>query len=159
MEIREATADDAPVLADVIRRAFRAIAQRLDITPDNCPTHPSNCMPDWVEADLDKGVVYFILYEGDAPQGCVALERADEKVCYLRRLAVLPEYQGNGYGLTLVNHVLSRAKEIGCTRVEIALVAGDTDLRAWYERRGFVFRKIARYEHLPFTVLFMYTDV
>lgn len=46
-------------------------------------------------------------------------------------IAVLPELQGKGYGITLMKHGLSKAKELGHTRV---ILVGD---EPYYSRVGF----------------------
>ncbi len=54
--IREAGSADAEVLANIIRSAFRDVAERFSLTPENCPKHPSNYTTAWVDADLGRGV-------------------------------------------------------------------------------------------------------
>jgi N-acetylglutamate synthase-like GNAT family acetyltransferase len=155
MVIRQATRDDVPVLAEVIRAAFRDVADRFALTAETCPTHPSNCAMAWIEQALDKGVRYYIGEEGGKACGCVALERANPEVCYLERLAVLPEYRRNGFGKALVDHVLAAARALGARRVEIGIIAEHRELKDWYLRLGFSMRDTVRFEHLPFAVMFM----
>lgn len=157
--IREATKEDAPLLATLIRDSFRDVAVRSGLTPENCPTHPSNCADAWVESALAKGIRYFILEVEGVPAGCVALERANSDVCYLERLAVLPQYRQRSRGQSLVNHAIQEAKRMGARRVEIAIIAEHTELKDWYGRRGFAVRETRRFTHLPFAVTFMVTDV
>ena len=154
--IRSAGTDDGPVLADIIRESFRHVAEKLGLTPDNAPTHPSNCKAAWVQAALDKGVRYYIL-DGDEPAcGCVALERHDEEVCYLERLAVLPRSQRQGHGAALARHAIQEARALGADRVEIHIIAEETELEAWYARLGFVVaRRGVTLQHLPFEVTYM----
>jgi len=40
--IRPCTREDTAVLAETIRGAFRDVAERFDLTEENCPRHPSN---------------------------------------------------------------------------------------------------------------------
>ncbi len=155
MVIRQATWDDVPLLAEVIRAAFLDVADRLALTADTCPTHPSNCAATWIEKALDKGVRYYIGEEGGKAWGCVALERANPEVCYLERLAVLPEFRRKGFGKSLVDHALAEARALGARRVQIGIIAEQGELRVWYERLGFLPTKSARFDHLPFRVLFM----
>ena len=99
--IRSATQKDVELLAEIIREAFRDVALRFALTRDNCPRHPSNCTTDWIAADMARGVQYFILDEDHKPVGCVGVERANTEVCYLERLAVLPEMRGRHFGLPI----------------------------------------------------------
>ena len=134
--IRDAVQDDAALLAGVIRDSFRDVADRFRLTADTCPTHPSNCTEQWIETEFEKGVRYFVLDNGTRPCGCVALERAAPEICYLERLAVLPEYRRRGYGTRLVDHSLCTARDMGVRRVEIGIIAEQTDLKEWYIKRG-----------------------
>ena len=154
--IRAATQRDADTLADVIRRCFADVAERFDLTPDNCPAHPSNCTREWVAAAMAKGVRFYLLEDAEEATGCVALEHADENVCYLERLGVLPECRGQGLGRRLVSHALGEAASLGAQRMEIGIIADHVELRQWYARRGFaVTREDVTFDHLPFKVTFM----
>ena len=109
-KIRICTKEDSRVLADIIRRSFRDIAERFGLTQENAPRHPSNCTVDWIRKDMERGVIYFALENRNHVVGCVALERANTEVCYLERLAVLPDHRRRGFGKALVEHVLSEGK-------------------------------------------------
>ena len=67
--IRVATLDGVVLLAGLVRTAFRDVAERFGLTPDNCPTHPSNCTPGWIETALDDGVTYYVLDMDGRPRG------------------------------------------------------------------------------------------
>jgi N-acetylglutamate synthase-like GNAT family acetyltransferase len=153
--IVQATEADADLLASIIREAFASVAARLQLTPENAPKHPSNCKPDWVRSAFAKGVRYFVLETAEGSVGCVALECADADVCYLERLAVLPACRRNGFGEALVNYAVDRARELRARRVELGMVAAQTELREWYERLGFAVRDIVRFEGTLFDVAFM----
>jgi N-acetylglutamate synthase-like GNAT family acetyltransferase len=153
--IRPAIIKDTPVLVRIIRNAFHEVAVRFGLNQDNCPKHPSNCKPDWIEDAMAKGVRYFILDGEGFPCGCVALEQAGPEVCYLERLAVLPDQQRRGYGRALVDYGLDTASGLGSKQVDIGIIAGQTELKEWYKKIGFVEQRKAHFPHLPFEVLFM----
>lgn len=157
--IRNATPTDTALLATLIREAYQYVAEKFTLTPNNCPTHPSNCQPEWIEKSIDKGVEYFILENNSTPCGCVALEQAGPNVCYLERLAVLPQYQQKGYGETLVQHGFAEAVKRDTNRVEIAIIAQQTELKQWYEKLGFTETHTKTFDHLPFDVTFMFVDL
>jgi len=152
--IRDAAPADVPELVEIIRTAFRDVALRFDLTPENCPRHPSNCHQSWIEDALGKGVRYFILDAEGGSCGCVALEQASSETCYLERLAVLPTHRRRGYGRALVVHALAEARALGVKGVEIGIIAAQTELRNWYRKLGFIDQKTASFPHLPFQVLF-----
>jgi N-acetylglutamate synthase-like GNAT family acetyltransferase len=159
MRIRDATYTDIDRLTHLVRTAFRDVAEQFQLTLENCPKHPSNCEPDWIQTALEKGVQYFILEDNQTPCGCVALEQAKPEVCYLERLAVIPQYRNQGFGRALVEHVANEAKKRGIRRVEIGIIAEHTDLKEWYNRLGFVVTGEKEFEHLPFRVTFMAKEI
>jgi N-acetylglutamate synthase-like GNAT family acetyltransferase len=76
---------------------------------------------------MERGVTYFIMENENSVAGCVALEMANSEVCYLERLAVLPNQRHLGFGKALVTHVLSKAKLLGVHRVNIGIIAKQTE--------------------------------
>jgi ribosomal protein S18 acetylase RimI-like enzyme len=86
----------------------------------------------------------------------VALERAKPEVCYLERLAVLPDQRTRGFGKALVSHVLSEAGKLGCHEVRIGVIADQAELKDWYRGLGFVETENREFSHLPFLVTFMF---
>lgn len=157
--IRDATNDDIPLLTTLIRNSFLDIAERFNLTPQNCPTHPSNCKTEWIESALKKGIKYYILEKKNVPSGCVALERVQSDVFYLERLSVLPQFRRNGFGEAMVHHAVNEAKRLGAHRVEIGIISDHVELRKWYKKFGFSVKKEAQFEHLPFKVTFMSRDL
>lgn len=153
--IRDADLQDAALLARIIGDSFRDVARRFALTPENCPRHPSNCTPAWIDADHKRGVRYFILSENGEPVGCVGLESPNPQLCYLERLCVLPEMRRRGCGRALVLHALKCARANAAGRVGIGIIADQTDLKEWYSKLGFSETHRKRFPHLPFEVLFM----
>lgn len=153
--IRNALPSDLFILADIIRNSFKDVAIRFGLTEENCPKHPSNCTPYWIRDAFAKGVFYFILEQDGTPCGCVALEHATPEVCYMERLAVLPQMRRSGMGAALVAHAMSTAQSMGSSRIEIGIISADTELKMWYRRLGFAETRTAIFPHLPFEVSFM----
>jgi len=158
-ELRSATGDDVDALTDVIRRSFRDVAERFALTPENCPTHPSNCRRGWIESDFVRGVRYYLLSAEGSPCGCVAVETAEAGTCYLERLAVLPEHRRQGFGRRLVERALRDARSAGASSVSVGIIAAHLELREWYRRLRFTAAGEARFAHLPFEVAFLRFDI
>lgn len=155
MDIYRAGRDDIALLSEIIRDSYSTVAARFNLTPDNCPKHPSNCTDGWVAGDFTRGVIYYLLADRGIPAACAAMEIADESTCYLERLAVLPNCRGRGMGRALVNHVFDRAAEAGRQSVSIGIIAEQDDLRSWYQNLGFARTGTRQFDHLPFAVMFM----
>jgi len=158
-KIRAATRKDVALLTDIIRSSFLDVAERFGLTKENCPKHASNCMVDWIEKDMDRGVTYFILEEEGQASGSVALERVSGELCYLERLAVLPDRRRNGLGRTLVDLVLTEANCNGAKRLNIGTIAEQSELGNWYRKIGFVETETKEFTHLPFRVRFMSYEI
>jgi N-acetylglutamate synthase-like GNAT family acetyltransferase len=157
--IRRAGPGDAAALARLIACAFQEVARRFALTPANAPTHPSNCRPEWVAADLGRGVSYFLISRDETGLGCVALESASSELCYLERLAVHPSARRRGLGARLVGHALAEARSRGAGKVSVGIIAAQSELVEWYRRLGFLLGEARRFEHLPFEVRFMTCDL
>jgi len=153
--IRMATAEEETLLAETVRRSFRDVAERFGLTPENCPRHPSNCTADWIQEDLCRGAVYFLVECGGNAVGCAALEKAADRICYLERLSVLPAYRRRGCGAALVDRILQEARSLGAREVHIGIIADQKELQSWYERQGFVAGDTRVFAHLPFRVRFL----
>lgn len=158
-KIRICAKEDAQVLADTMRTSFRDVAERFGLTQENAPRHPSNCAVDWIRKDMERGVTYLALENRNHVVGCVALERANTEVCYLERLAVLPDHRRRGFGKALVEYVLSEAKRLRVNCVSIGIIAEHTELKDWYKRLAFVEGEGKEFPNLPFGVTIMSYDI
>lgn len=153
--IRICGTTDIDVLAQVIQSAFQDVADRFGLTPHNSPTHPSNCRPEWLLREMNRGVAYYLLEAEGQPAGCVGLEKINDEVCYLERLAVLPQYRRRGFGAALVRHALSDARLIKVYRVQIGIIAEHQELHDWYEKLGFEDVEKKNFPQFLFSVAFM----
>ena len=159
MNIRQATISDTETLAKIIRNSYQTVADRFGLNDSNCPKHPSNCTSDWISSDFQRGVTYFLLVTDGKETGCAALEKADHELCYLERLAVIPEYRKKGIGKSLVDYVFNEAKMLGFKRISIGIISKQQELKNWYSRIGFKEGVTRSFDHLPFDVTFMECDI
>lgn len=153
--IVQATEKDTDLLTRLIRDSFADVALRFELTPENCPKHPSNYSSEWVERDLARGIRYFILIAGGTAVGCVGVEKASPTICYIERLAVLPKHRGKGYGTRLVRQAINKARNLGASTVGIGIIAADAGLKDFYRALGFEAGETKTFPHLPFEVAFL----
>jgi hypothetical protein len=59
----------------------------------------------------------------------------------------------------LVHHIFEKARETGARRVEIAMISRDRKLKTWYKKLGFIQKSTKKFDHLPFSVAFMYREL
>ncbi|THB73897.1 MAG: N-acetyltransferase [Desulfobulbaceae bacterium] len=155
MQIRKAEQSDIAQITRVIQDSYSTVAKQYDLTPANCPKHPSNCTAQWIERDFARGVHYYVVESDDKILGCMALEKASEHTCYLERLAVIPEQRNRGVGMMLVNDFIQKASEIGVSTIGIGIISKQDNLKRWYEKLGFIKTGEKTFDHLPFDVAFM----
>lgn len=153
--IKKAGQGDIPSLTQIIRHAYKDVARRFSLTPQNCPKHPSNYTDQWVQGDMNRGVVYYILENDRDNCGCAALEKAGPDLCYLERLSMLPQHRRQGFGAMLVRHIVKEARTLGASSVGIGIIARQEELKQWYIRLGFVEGETKTFDHLPFEVTFL----
>lgn len=154
-----ASIEDASTIAKLIRTSFADKAVQFNLTPENAPTHPSNCQTEWIESTFKKDIAFYLFAENHVPTGCVALEQANPEVCYLERLGVIPEHRRKGLGRELVAHVIAQSRKLGAKQIEIGIIKQDLELKNWYLKLGFKEKNTAQFKHLPFDVLFMYFEL
>ena len=159
LHIRKASKAESPLLTSIIRQSFKDVAEKFNLTPENCPTHGSFVSEEKIQREFEKNAEFYIIKFQHIDCGCVELEFAKPKVCYLEKLAVIPEYRNKGLGEKLVHHCYKRAREKGCARIEIGIIAEQKDLQRWYEKLGFIFDRQIQFKHLPFFVTFMFIDL
>lgn len=160
MTIRALDSNETDVLVDVLRRSFATVAERFDLTEENCPKHIAFYTAERLKEDVSRGMRFYVLEDDGRIVGCVALEPSPKPgVYYLGRLAVLPEHRSKGLGRSLARHALAEARTDGIERVEIGLIAEDEALRDWYRQFGFEDTGTKDFPHLPFVVGFMATQL
>jgi N-acetylglutamate synthase-like GNAT family acetyltransferase len=159
IEIRQAAESDIDRLVDLIRRSYAVVAEQLNLNEKDHPRCTSFYTAERMKDDFDKGIKYYILQDNKKAIGCVAMEKADEDICYLMRLAVLPQYRKQGFGKKLVKHIFEEAKKEKLKQVQIGIVAEAIRLKNWYKNLGFAQFKTQKFNHLPFLVAFMSAEL
>ena len=97
MSIIKANRQDIDLLAEIISKSNKDVAELFGLNIKNAPKHPSFCKPEWILADHERGQKYFIYHEGGITKGCVAFEQPNEKtpgIVFTRSYLCI----GNSYG-------------------------------------------------------------
>jgi GNAT superfamily N-acetyltransferase len=155
IKIKEITDCNLENSVEIIRRSFRTVADELGLNIENCPTHPSFITLYQLAQLRDKGFIFFGTFLENEQVGFIAVEKADDALFYIEKLAVLPEYRHKGYGKKLVEAALAYIMGNGGKRVSIGIIFEQPVLKEWYQ--GMCFREVSvkQFEHLPFRVCFM----
>jgi len=132
--LRAATRDDVPVIAELIRGLARF--EKLD--------HEVVMTEELLDAGLfgDRPYAEVVLAEDDGRPVGFALFFHNFSTflgrpgIYLEDLFVIPEHRGGGIGRMLLAHLARLAVERGCGRMEWAVLDWNRDAIQFYERLG-----------------------
>jgi diamine N-acetyltransferase len=141
--------------AEVIRAAFQTVAVEFQLNEDNCPSHPSFTTSEKLLNMKKEDSFFFGSFHDNKQVGFVAVEKADDDLYYMERLAVLPQYRHQKFGGALVEFVFNHVRNINSRRISIGIIDESTKLKDWYCSLGFSETGIRKFPHLPFTVCFM----
>jgi ribosomal protein S18 acetylase RimI-like enzyme len=140
---------------DIIRLSFETVAVELNLTRNNCPTHPSFITHDDLLALKRKGLNLFGLFVENYQIAFVAVEKANDDLFYIEKLAVLPQHRHQGFGKQLMLCAIEYIKKSMGKKISIGIINEHSLLKNWYKNIGF--REVAtkNFVHLPFTVCFL----
>ena len=129
--IRPATNGDA----EAIRALVFGILREFGFSPD--PTGTDADLAD-LEASYQRGGAFDVLTDASGRiVGTVGLFPLAVGVCELRKMYLAPERRGRGLGGRLLRHAVSRARELGFTRIELETATVLETARRMYESFGF----------------------
>lgn len=159
MEIVQAERKDCELLASIVSKSNKNVAELLGLNINNAPKHPSFCTSEWILSDFDRGQKYFISTENGVENGCVAFEQPNIDTAYLNRLSVLPVFRNVGLGTALVQYIIDYSKYKKVSNLSIGIIAEHTQLKKWYLKHGFNEGALQKFDHLPFNVLYMHYEI
>ena len=136
---------------DVIHQSFCTIAKQFGLTRENCPKHTSFIPLASLETQMNQGWYMYALYAGKKIIGYMSLSKEGDNTYELHNLAVLPEYQHNGFGKLLLNYAKDTVKALGGNTITIGIIEENTVLKNWYIANEFVHIGTMKFDHLPFT--------
>jgi ribosomal protein S18 acetylase RimI-like enzyme len=154
--IKEITAhDQISASVNIIRQAFKTVADEFNLTPHNCPTHPSFITNDALLNLNTKGAKFFGMFIDELQIGFIAVEKSDDGLYFIEKLAVLPPQRHKGFGSSLVRFAMEYIRNNMGKKISIGIINEHALLKNWYKGLGFEEVTIKKYDHLPFTVFFM----
>ena len=97
----------------------------------------------------------YAFYEKGILIGYYSLLLQDNKECELNNLCVLPAYRHRKLGEALLLHAVREAMVHGYRHMTIGIVEENKQLRAWYEKYGFIHTGTEKFDFFPFTCGYM----
>lgn len=137
---------------DVARGLFREYARSIDedICFENLDKELEELPGEYAAPD---GRLLFALVDRNV-EGCVALKKAGDQLCEMKRLFVRPGFRGSGVGKKLVLTLMAGARAAGYRRLRLDTLPSMQDAIRLYRRLGFV--EIPPFRPLPIPgVLYM----
>ena len=153
--IRPIVDDELPMCADVLRRAFRTVAEEFGLTEENCPTNAAFITAERLERERRRGQRQFGVYVDNRQTGFFALWSQDGGVWELEKVGVVPEFRHSGIGKAIVKRAAQEAATAGGKTLHIGIIEESSVIKNWYTRQGFVHLGTKVFDHLPFTVGYM----
>ena len=129
-EIREARAEEGPILAGVQERA--SVAALAHIFPPERYAYPRDAVHDrWVSAVAEPEARTLIAIIDEQPVGAACVTAG-----WLDGLYVVPEHWGTGLADELYGRALELACELGSSSCKLWVLEDNMRARRFYERRG-----------------------
>lgn len=154
--IKEITAENQFYASvDIIRQSFKTVADEFNLTQHNCPTHPSFITYEALLNLNKKGARFFGTFIQDQQIGFIAVEKSDDGLYFIEKLAVVPQHRHQGYGESLVRSAMEFIRNNKGKKISIGIINEHTVLKNWYKGLGFLDVSTKKFDHLPFTVCFM----
>lgn len=133
LHIRQAVAEDAPELYNLIQHAMAVYAQNSNIKGQ------LDSQKESLE-ELQKHIAQeyvLVALQNDHPVGTVRLVRIDAATAYFSRFAVLPHFRKTGVGHKLYQEAEKWLLDQGYHKVVLHTALSNRDLVSFYEARGF----------------------
>jgi len=159
--IRHMSIEEIPESVDVIRTAFKTVADEFGFTAENAPYFTAFATDyDRLKNQLveEKRPMYVYLLNGKIV-GYYSLAIQNDKEVELNNLAVLPEYRHRGIGKKMIQYLFEDAKSKGFDKIKIGIVEENKVLRKWYESLGFIHIGTKKFDFFPFTCGYMEVEV
>lgn len=156
-QIRQMKAEEIPECVNVIRSAFKTVADELGFTRENAPRFTAFAMDDTrlrYQLLIEKRPMFVYLHEGKIV-GYYSIATLENGNAEINNLSVLPEFRHLGIGRKLVADVFKRVESMGIDKIEIGIVEENVRLRKWYEMLGFVHTGCKKFDFFPFTCGYM----
>jgi GNAT superfamily N-acetyltransferase len=140
LEIRRASDAEVPIISTLAGRIWRAHY------PSILSAEQIEYMLRWMydvrqlRRDLERGVVYELLFDGDRPLGFCGYEQLRDEL-KLHKLYLEVEEHGRGLGSMLLRHVEEEARRRGAAKVVLGVNRFNEKAIRAYQRNGYRIRE------------------
>lgn len=90
-----------------------------------------------IEAELSNENAYFyVLIYNNSVAGYGGMHISVDE-CYIANIAVLPEFQGKGFGKAITTHLINRAENLNCEFISLEVRPSNSVAVSMYSSLGF----------------------
>ncbi|MDR3519249.1 MAG: GNAT family N-acetyltransferase [Azospirillaceae bacterium] len=157
--LRPASDDDVEQMAALIAIAFADVARQFGLDRENCPSHPAFITAETIRHRRERGGRFIMAVSPEKTLGCIGVRPPKDATCLLEKLAVDPAWRHRGLGRALVAEAMTLARAAGARHVRLGIIDGHHALQSWYQALGFSVTGTARFDSLPFRVLYMQQEI
>ncbi|MBP8593491.1 MAG: GNAT family N-acetyltransferase [Ruminococcus sp.] len=143
-----------PECVQVIRKSFLTVAEEFGLTTENAPRFTAFATDEnrlFYQLDVQQRLMVAWVDEDGKIIGFYSLIPQSDEECELGSLCVLPEHRHKNIGSRLLEDSFSRAKNAGFSQMKISIIEENSQLRQWYEGKGFVHTSTEKFDFFPFT--------
>lgn len=140
LTVRAAVAEDAPVVADLVHRAYRGESSRAGWTTEADLLEGQRIDLSTVATMIaaDSTEVLVGVDETGHVVACCELQQQASGAGYFGMFAVEPTLQSAGLGRQMLGAAEDLAVSRSMPRIEMTVIAQRTELLDWYVRRGYL---------------------
>lgn len=137
---RKAQESDAAAIKSITRKAFSGYAREIGRKDKVAALHETTAQ---ILSDIANKHVYICEVDG-AAAGAVRFEVLDEKIAYLSRLAIHPDYQSLGIGGLLLEKVKRECEALGVRAITLHTASRMRSNVAFYLKNGYYIHSITK---------------
>lgn len=152
---RENYKDYIHSLTRVIKKAFEVVGEIHEIEHNDQPNFAAFIKETTLARKIDTGVVYIGCIYKDEIVACIGIENNNNSVYSFSNLAVLPVYQGSGFGRELIKRAEKKVWLSQGQKIKIGLIEEDKRRYEWYLALGYQFKSKKEFGKARRGVIFM----
>ena len=132
---------------DLAKSLFLAYSEQLgfDLTFQNFSSEIESIHIQYGPPD---GILRIASTGSESAIGCFGIRKIEERICELKRMYVLPDHRGKGFGQVLMDDAVSEGKRLGYERMRLDTIPTMKAAVKLYQKNGFY--TIQPYRYNPF---------
>ena len=132
MKLRPAVSRDRESIESLIFPILRSYG--LEPSPESTDADLKDIESHYAE---NGGSFDVLVNDEDEILGTVAVHRTTGELCELRKMYLAPALRGQGWGRKLLEHALTKAGDLGYSRIWLETASSLTEAHRLYESYGF----------------------